>query len=181
MRRIRSRGRAVAHARQKIRLQKRLEIPVGALACTDAIGIQRLLVRRLRVAAQAGTDEHQAIDSSRIFERKICGDHAAEREADHGGALDLQEVEERPQILDVRERRRRRRRTPVAAKIVADDEEVTGQRMHLIVPLAAVDEAAMHEHQRAAATHPLVIQVRSVDVRNPGRRCHGCRRAGRGN
>jgi hypothetical protein len=142
--------------------RNRLEVSFRALARADLIGVQRLLVHGLDISAQSGADKHKAVDPCRVLECEVGGDDAAERQPDHGGPIDLQKIEKRAKILDVRELGRRRIGFPVASQIVAHHPEPLRQRRHLIVPLPAVHQAAVHEDEGRAAPRGFVVQASSV-------------------
>src|SRR5438045_9391966 len=99
-----------------------------------------------------------------MLERELERDAAAERSSDDRRAVDSELVEQRANVLDVREPARRERRVAVATQVAPND-AVAGrdEGRDLRFPHAPVGNAGMQKHKRAAGADVVVLEpMRSV-------------------
>ena len=119
-----------------------------------------LRVRIPRHAVEHGVEQHQRPHAFGCGQRCLEHDPAAHREPHKHRFVDLEVVEQPPQIVGVRVRGVGvARRAAESAGVVADHPGDVVERRHLAVPHACVERETVHEHDRNAVALGLVIQL----------------------
>ena len=129
-------------------------------------GGERRLNVRVLVAAETRRGEDERLNHLWIIEREVDGHSGAEGEADQRRAPDADRLQQRVEIVAVRERIVRGRRAADAAHVIAEHRLARCERRDLRVPHAPVEYgASADQHDRRSAARDVVGERRSIHRR----------------
>ena len=118
------------------------------------------------IPGYGGSDEDQPAHQVGVRQRQVNDRGSAARTSHQEWPLYAQDAEQRTEILVEGERLCRLVRTAEAAGIVADDAELPSKLGELSVPLAAVDQVAVHHHQGGSDAGDLIPEPGAVHLGN---------------